>query len=260
MTLSKRQLERYARHLVMPEIGMEGQEKLLNAKVLLIGTGGLGSPIGLYLSAAGIGTLGIVDFDSVSFSNLQRQIIHGTEDVGRPKVESARDRIRSVNPDVKVELYRDKLNKNNAMNIFRGYDIVVDGTDNFPTRYLINDACVFSQKPLVHGSILKFDGQATVFKTPEGPCYRCLYPEPPPAGMVPSCAESGVLGVVPGIIGVIQANETIKLILGKGENLIGRLLLFNAMEMRFREVTLHRDPECPVCGENPTIKELMDYQ
>lgn len=260
MPLTNEQIQRYSRHLIMPEVGVDGQEKLLRAKILLIGAGGLGSPLGLYLAAAGVGTLGLVDFDLVDFSNLQRQVIHGTTDVGRPKVESARDRISSINPEVKVNLYQERISRSNIMNIVKDYDIVIDGTDNFPTRYLVNDACVFAKKPLIYGSIFRFDGQATVFKTPEGPCYRCLYPEPPPPGMVPSCAEGGVLGILPGIIGVMQATEAIKLILGKGEPLIGRLLLFNAMEMRFREVTLHRDPECPVCGENPTIKDLIDYE
>lgn len=260
MSLTNEQIQRYSRHLIMPEVGVEGQEKLLKASILLIGAGGLGSPLGLYLSAAGVGTLGLVDFDLVDFSNLQRQIIHGTEDVGRPKVESARDRIHSINPETKVNIYTEKLTSENIMKIIKDYDIVIDGTDNFPTRYLVNDACVFTKKPLIYGSIFRFDGQSTVFKTPEGPCYRCLYPEPPPPGMVPSCAEGGVLGILPGIIGVMQATEAIKLILGKGETLIGRLLLFNAMEMRFREVKILRDPECPVCGDHPTIKQLIDYE
>ena len=260
MPLTNEQIQRYSRHLIMPEVGVEGQEKLLNAKILLIGAGGLGSPLGLYLSAAGAGTLGLVDFDLVDFSNLQRQVIHGTENVGQPKVESARARILSINPEVKVNVYSTRLTRENTLDILRDYDVVIDGTDNFPTRYLVNDACVFLKKPLVYGSIFRFDGQATVFKTPEGPCYRCLYPEPPPPGMVPSCAEGGVLGILPGIIGVMQATEAIKLILGKGEPLVGRLVLFNAMEMRFREVKLRKDPDCPVCGKNPTIKELIDYE
>ncbi len=259
MPLSNEQIQRYSRHLIMPEVGVDGQEKLINAKILLIGAGGLGSPLGLYLAAAGVGTLGLVDFDHVDHSNLQRQIIHGTADVGRPKVDSAKERINSINPEVKVNTYQIRLTRDNIMDIVKEYDVVIDGTDNFQTRYLVNDACVFAKKPLVYGSIFRFDGQATVFKTPEGPCYRCLYPEPPPPGMVPSCAEGGVLGILPGIIGVIQATEGIKLILGKGETLVGRLLLFNAMEMRFREVTLRRDPDCPVCGKNPTVKELIDY-
>lgn len=259
MPLTNEQIQRYSRHLIMPEVGVDGQEKLIQSKILLIGAGGLGSPLGLYLSAAGVGTLGLVDFDKVDFSNLQRQIIHGTEDVGRPKIESARDRIHSVNPEVKVNLFETKLSRDNILDIIKDYDVIIDGTDNFPTRYLVNDACVFQKKPLVYGSIFRFDGQATVFKTPEGPCYRCLYPEPPPPGMVPSCAEGGVLGILPGIIGVMQATEAIKLILGKGESLVGRLLLFNAMEMRFREVKLSKDPDCPVCGKKPTVKELIDY-
>lgn len=260
MALTNDQIKRYSRHLIMPEVGVDGQEKLIQSKILLIGAGGLGSPLGLYLSAAGVGTLGLVDFDTVDFSNLQRQIIHGTEDVGRPKVESARDRINSINPEVKVNLYQEKLTKENIINIIDGYDVVIDGTDNFPTRYLVNDACVFKKKPLIYGSIFRFDGQVTVFKTPDGPCYRCLYPEPPPPGMVPSCAEGGVLGILPGIVGVMQATEAIKLIIGKGEPLIGRLILFNAMEMRFREVKIQRDKDCPVCGEKPSIKELIDYE
>ena len=260
MSLTNEHIQRYSRHLIMPEVGVDGQEKLLNARILLIGAGGLGSPLGLYLSAAGVGTLGLVDFDLVDFSNLQRQIIHRTEDVGRPKVESAKERILSINPETKVNIYTEKLTSENIMKIIENYDIVIDGTDNFPTRYLVNDACVFTKKPLIYGSIFRFDGQSTVFKTPEGPCYRCLYPEPPPPGMVPSCAEGGVLGILPGIIGVMQATEAIKLILGKGESLVGRLLLFNAMEMRFREVKIMRDPECPVCGDHPTIKQLIDYE
>jgi len=259
MALNNEQIQRYSRHLIMPEVGVDGQEKLLSTKMLLIGAGGLGSPLGLYLAAAGVGTLGIIDFDLVDTSNLQRQIIHSTADVGRPKVESAKARINSINPEVKVNTYQIRLTRDNIMDIFKDYDIIVDGTDNFQTRYLVNDACVFLKKPLIYGSIFRFDGQATVFKTPEGPCYRCLYPEPPPPGMVPSCAEGGVLGILPGIIGVMQATEAIKLAMGRGEPLIGRLLLFNAMEMRFREVKLQKDPDCPVCGKNPTVKELIDY-
>src|SRR3989344_2307106 len=260
MPLTNEQIQRYSRHLIMPEVGAEGQEKLLNAKILLIGAGGLGSPLGLYLSAAGAGALGLVDFDLVDFSNLQRQVIHGTENVGQPKVESARARILSINPEVKFNVYSTRLTRENTLDILRDYDVVIDGTDNFPTRYLVNDACVFLKKPLIYGSIFRFDGQATVFKTPEGPCYRCLYPEPPPPGMVPSCAEGGVLGILPGIIGIIQATEAIKLIIGKGEPLIGRLLLYNALEMRFREVRLRRSPDCPVCGDHPTITQLADYE
>ena len=259
MALNNEQIQRYSRHLIMPEVGVDGQEKLLNCKMLLIGAGGLGSPLGLYLAAAGVGTLGIIDFDRVDQSNLQRQIIHSTADIGRPKVDSAKARINSINPEVKVNTYQIRLTRDNIMDIFKEYDIIIDGTDNFQTRYLVNDACVFLKKPLIYGSIFRFDGQATVFKTPEGPCYRCLYPEPPPPGMVPSCAEGGVLGILPGIIGVIQATEAIKLAMGRGEPLIGRLMLFNAMEMRFREVTLQKDPDCPVCGKNPTVTELIDY-
>ena len=260
MALTNEQIQRYSRHLIMPEVGVDGQEKLLNTRMLLIGAGGLGSPLGLYLGAAGVGTLGLIDFDLVDTSNLQRQIIHSTADVGRPKVDSAKARINSINPEVKVNTYQIRLTRENIMDIFKEYDIIVDGTDNFQTRYLVNDACVFLKKPLVYGSIFRFDGQATVFKTPEGPCYRCLYPEPPPPGMVPSCAEGGVLGILPGIIGVIQATEAIKIAMGRGEPLIGRLMLFNAMEMRFREVKLQKDPDCPVCGKNPTVKELIDYE
>ncbi|MBI2915406.1 MAG: molybdopterin-synthase adenylyltransferase MoeB [Elusimicrobia bacterium] len=259
MPLTNEQIQRYSRHLIMPEVGVDGQEKLLQAKILLIGAGGLGSPLGLYLSAAGVGTLGIVDFDVVDFSNLQRQIIHRTEDVGRLKVDSAKERISGINPETTVNAYPTKLSSDNILDILKMYDLVIDGTDNFPTRYLVNDACVFAKKPLIYGSIFRFDGQVSVFKTPEGPCYRCLYPEPPPPGMVPSCAEGGVLGILPGIIGVMQATEAIKIILGKGESLVGRLLLFNAMEMRFREVKIKRDPDCPVCGDHPTVRELIDY-
>ncbi|OGX29440.1 MAG: molybdenum cofactor biosynthesis protein MoeB, partial [Omnitrophica WOR_2 bacterium RIFCSPHIGHO2_02_FULL_67_20] len=231
-----------------------------DAGILLIGAGGLGSPLGLYLAAAGVGRLGIVDFDTVDFTNLQRQIIHRTEDVGRLKVESAKERINAINPDVQVTAYNTKISRDNILELIAPYDVVIDGTDNFPTRYLVNDACIFRKKPNVYGSIFRFDGQATVFYPFKGPCYRCLYPEPPPPGMVPSCAEGGVLGVLPGIIGVIQATEAIKLILGQGEPLIGRLLLYNALKMEFREVALKRDPACPVCGEHPTVKELIDYE
>ena len=244
----------------MPEVGLEGQQKLTDAKVLLIGAGGLGSPLGLYLAAAGVGRLGIVDFDKVDFTNLQRQIIHRTEDVGRLKVDSAKERIAGINPEVEVTTYNTTLSRENIMEIIKDYDVVIDGTDNFPTRYLVNDACVFQKKPNIYGSIFRFDGQATVFVPFAGPCYRCLYPEPPPPGMVPSCAEGGVLGVLPGIIGVIQATEAVKLIIGKGRSLVGRLLLYNALKMEFREVKLRRDPNCPVCGETPTITELIDYQ
>ena len=258
--LSNEEIARYSRHLIMPEVALDGQKKLKSARVLTIGAGGLGSPLALYLAAAGVGTLGIVDFDVVDESNLQRQIIHGTSDVGRPKMESARDRIMDINPNVHVEAYEEALSSENALEIFKDFDIVVDGTDNFPTRYLVNDACVLLKKPNVYGSIFRFEGQASVFYAEEGPCYRCLYPEPPPPGLVPSCAEGGVLGILPGAIGTIQATETVKLILGIGEPLIGRLLLYDALDMRFREMKLHKDLSCPVCGENPTVTELIDYQ
>ena len=258
--LSNEEIARYSRHLIMPEVALEGQKKLKSARVLIIGAGGLGSPLALYLAAAGIGTLGIVDFDVVDESNLQRQIIHGTSDVGRKKMESARDRIEDINPNVEVETYEEALSSENALEIFADYDVIVDGTDNFPTRYLVNDACVLLNKPNVYGSIFRFEGQASVFYAEEGPCYRCLYPEPPPPGLVPSCAEGGVLGILPGAIGTIQATETAKLLLGIGEPLIGRLLLYDALNMRFREMKLRKDPNCPVCGENPTVTELIDYQ
>ncbi|MBI3324464.1 MAG: molybdopterin-synthase adenylyltransferase MoeB [Candidatus Omnitrophica bacterium] len=258
--LTKEQILRYSRHLIMPEVGIEGQRKLLDAKVLLIGAGGLGSPLGLYLAAAGVGTLGIVDFDAVDFTNLQRQIIHRNEDVGRLKVESAKERIQSINPQITVNTYNTRLSRENILGLAKDYDLIIDGTDNFPTRYLVNDACVFLKKPNVYGSIFRFEGQATVFFPFKGPCYRCLFPEPPPPGMVPSCAEGGVLGVLPGIIGTIQATEGIKLIIGKGEPLIGRLLLFNALAMEFRVVKLKRNPDCPVCGDHPTITKLIDYE
>ena len=261
MELSNDEIRRYSRHLILPEVGLAGQKRIKASSVLCIGAGGLGSPIAMYLAAAGVGRLGLVDFDTVDYSNLQRQIIHGTEDVGRPKGESAQETIRSINPNVEVTRHNVRLSSENAMDIIRSYDIVVDGTDNFPTRYLTNDACVLLQKPNVYGSIFRFEGQASVF-APHlgGPCYRCLYPEPPPPGMVPSCAEGGVLGVLPGIIGCIQATEILKLALGKGSSLINRLLLFNALDMKFREVKLRRDPKCPLCGEAPTIKELIDYE
>ena len=258
--LTRDQILRYSRHLIMPEVGVEGQQKLKDASILLIGAGGLGSPLGLYLAAAGVGRLGIVDFDKVDFTNLQRQIIHRTEDVGRLKVESAKERIHAINPEVQVTAFNAKLSRDNIMELINDYQVVIDGTDNFPTRYLVNDACVFQKKPNIYGSIFRFDGQATVFYPFKGPCYRCLYPEPPPPGMVPSCAEGGVLGVLPGIIGVIQATEAIKLMIGKGEPLIGRLLLYNALKMEFREVKLKRDPRCPVCGDHPTVTELVDYE
>jgi adenylyltransferase/sulfurtransferase len=264
-TLSNEEVARYSRHLIMPEVGVEGQRRLKAARVLMIGTGGLGAPVGMYLAAAGVGTLGVVDFDVVETSNLQRQIIHGTKDVGRPKIESARDRLLDINPHVRVEAYETRLSSDNALELFRQYDIVVDGTDNFPTRYLVNDACVLAGKPNVYGSIFRFEGQASVFwaaaEGGRGACYRCLYPEPPPPGLVPSCAEGGVLGVLPGIVGAIQANETVKLILGAEDGaLINRLLLFDAWRMRFRELKLRKDPACPVCGEGATIKELIDYE
>ena len=260
MELSNEEIARYSRHLIMPEVALDGQKQLKAAKVLTVGTGGLGSPLALYLAAAGIGTIGIVDFDVVDESNLQRQIIHGTSDVGRPKVESAYEKIKDINPNVEVRVHEEALTSENALEIFEDYDVIVDGTDNFPTRYLLNDACVLLGKPNVYGSIFRFEGQASVFFAEEGPCYRCLYPEPPPPGLVPSCAEGGVLGILPGAIGTIQATETVKLILGIGEPLIGRLLLYDALGMSFREMKLRKDPNCPVCGENPTVTELIDYQ
>jgi adenylyltransferase/sulfurtransferase len=259
-TLSNDEILRYSRHLIMPEVGMEGQIKLKNAKVLLVGAGGLGAPLGLYLAAAGVGRIGVVDFDVVDFTNLQRQVIHGTKDVGRKKLDSARDSMKDINPNVQIDGYDVALSSENALEIISGYDMVVDGTDNFPTRYLVNDACVILKKPNVYGSIFRFEGQATVFAYPGGPCYRCLYPEPPPPGLVPSCAEGGVLGILPGIIGLIQATEAVKLILGVGEPLVGRLMLYDALAMKFRELKLRRNPECPVCGDHPTITKLIDYQ
>ena len=258
-TLSNEEVLRYSRHLIMPEVGMEGQLKLKRAKVLLVGSGGLGAPLGLYLAAAGVGRLGVVDFDAVDFTNLQRQVIFGTSDVGRKKLTAARERLSNLNPEIQIDAYETRLTSENALDIIREYDIVADGTDNFPTRYLVNDACVLLGKPNVYGSIFRFEGQASIFGYPGGPCYRCLYPEPPPPGLVPSCAEGGVLGVLPGIIGCIQAMETLKLILGSGEPLIGRLLLFDALKMRFRELKLRRNPDCPVCGEHRTITRLIDY-
>ncbi len=260
MSLTQDQISRYSRHLLLPEVGVEGQEKICSAKVLCIGTGGLGSPVSLYLAAAGVGKLGLVDFDVVDFSNLQRQIVHGESTVGQLKVDSAKNRIADMNSTVEVVAYNARLTSENAMDILRDYDIVVDGTDNFPTRYLANDACVLLGKPYVYGSILKFEGQASVFNAKEGPCYRCLFPEPPPPGLVPSCAEGGVLGILPGIVGLIQANEAVKLILGKGETLVGRLMLFDALTMKFREMRLRKDKNCPICGESPSIKELVDYE
>ncbi len=259
-TLSKDEILRYSRHLIMPEVGMEGQLKLKAAKVALIGTGGLGAPLGMYLAAAGIGRIGLVDFDVVDFTNLQRQVIHGTKDVGKKKLDSAAETMLDINPYVEIDRHEVALSSENALGILKDYDIVVDGTDNFPTRYLVNDACVLLKKPNVYGSIFRFEGQATIFAYPGGPCYRCLYPEPPPPGLVPSCAEGGVLGILPGTVGLIQATETVKLILGIGEPLIGRLVLYDALAMRFRELKLRRNPECPVCGDHPTITKLIDYQ
>jgi len=257
--LSNDEILRYSRHLIMPEVGMEGQQKLKAAKVLCIGAGGLGSPLALYLTAAGVGTLGIVDFDVVDYTNLQRQIIHTTADVGRKKLDSAAEKLKAINPYINLRTFDTRLSSANALELFREFDIIADGTDNFPTRYLVNDACVLTGKPNVYGSIFRFEGQASVFATEEGPCYRCLYPEPPPPGLVPSCAEGGVLGILPGLVGVIQATETIKLILGQGDPLIGRLLLVDALGMKFRELKLRKSPDCPVCGKNPTVRELIDY-
>jgi Dinucleotide-utilizing enzymes involved in molybdopterin and thiamine biosynthesis family 2 len=261
LEFSSEQIKRYARHIILPEVGGEGQERLLSSKVLLIGAGGLGAPCGYYLGAAGIGTLGIVDFDTVDLSNLQRQIWHGTNDVGRYKVDSAKDSIERINPDVRVVTYKEKICSENIKELISGYDVVIDATDNFPTRYLINDACHFIKKPLVYGSIFRFDGQATVF-LPEGdgPCYRCLFPSPPPPGLVPSCQEAGVLGVLPGVIGAIQANEAIKIILGVGRTLNGRLLIYDALDMKFTEMKLRKDKTCPLCGENPSVLDLIDYE
>ncbi len=258
--LSKDEILRYSRHLIMPEVGMDGQLKLKQAKVLCVGAGGLGSPLALYLAAAGVGKLGIVDFDVVDFTNLQRQVIHDTNDVGRPKLVSARETLHDINPHVEVVAHETRLTSENALDILKGYDVVADGTDNFPTRYLVNDACVLLGKPNVYGSIFRFEGQAAVFYAKEGPCYRCLYPEPPPPGLVPSCAEGGVLGVLPGIIGSIQALETIKLIVGKGRPLVGRLILFDALSLKFRELKLRKNPDCPICGAHPTITKLIDYE
>ena len=258
--LSNQEIARYSRHLILPEVGLEGQRKLKNARVLTIGTGGLGSPLGLYLAAAGVGTIGIVDFDVVDESNLQRQIIHGTKDVGRPKIASAADRLRDINPHTKIEEFETRLTSENALELFKDFDVIVDGTDNFPTRYLVNDASVLAGKPNVYGSIFRFEGQASVFWAEKGACYRCLYPEPPPPGLVPSCAEGGVLGVLPGIVGTIQANEVIKVILGAEGILLDRLLLFDAWTMNFRQLKLRKDPDCPLCGDDPSIKELVDYE
>jgi molybdopterin/thiamine biosynthesis adenylyltransferase/rhodanese-related sulfurtransferase/molybdopterin converting factor small subunit len=258
--LTNDEIKRYSRHLIMPEVGVDGQRKLKAASILCIGAGGLGSPVAMYLAAAGVGRLGIVDFDVVDFSNLQRQILHGTPDVGRSKLASAKDRLEALNPNVQVDTYETALSSENALKLFEPYDVIVDGTDNFPTRYLVNDACVLLGKPNAYGSIFRFEGQASVFGAKDGPCYRCLYPEPPPPGLVPSCAEGGVLGVLPGIIGVIQATEAIKLVLGVGEPLIGRFLIFDALKMKFRELKLRKDPDCPVCGTHPTVTHLIDYE
>ncbi len=258
--LSNQEVQRYSRHLIMPEVGVDGQRRLKSASVLCIGAGGLGSPAALYLAAAGVGRIGLVDYDVVDFSNLQRQIIHATSDIGRPKLQSAKERLEALNPEVAIETYETQLSSANALDLFAGYDVILDGTDNFPTRYLVNDACVLLRKPNAYGSIFRFEGQASVFAYEGGPCYRCLYPEPPPPGLVPSCAEGGVLGVLPGIIGTIQATETIKLILGAGSTLVGRLLLYDALQMRFRELKLRRDPGCPACGDRPEIHSLIDYE
>ena len=258
--LTSDEVRRYSRHLIMPEVGVDGQRKLKAAKVLCVGAGGLGSPASLYLAAAGVGTLGLIDFDTVDFSNLQRQVLYSTDDVGRPKLQAAADRLHGLNPNVKIVPHETMLNSSNALEIFRHYDIIVDGADNFPTRYLVNDACVLSGKPNVYGSIFRFDGQVSIFATKNGPCYRCLYPEPPPPGLVPSCAEGGVLGVLPGVVGTIQATEAIKLILGVGDSLVGKLLLFDALQMKFRTLKLQKDRECPVCGDHPTVTKLIDYE
>jgi sulfur-carrier protein adenylyltransferase/sulfurtransferase len=259
-TLTNDEVKRYSRHLIMPEVGVEGQRKLKAGKVLCIGAGGLGSPAALYLAAAGVGTLGIVDFDAVDVSNLQRQILHSTADIGRSKLASAKEKLHALNPEIRIDTFETALSSENALELFEPYDIILDGTDNFPTRYLVNDACVLLGKPNAYGSIFRFEGQASVFATKQGPCYRCLYPEPPPPGLVPSCAEGGVLGVLPGMIGVIQATEAIKLILGVGEPLIGRFLIYDALRMRFRELKLKKDPDCPVCGTHPTVTRLIDYE
>ena len=258
--LNPDEIKRYSRHLIMPEVGIDGQKKLKAGSVLCIGAGGLGSPAAMYLAAAGVGRIGMVDFDVVDFSNLQRQLLHGTSSVGRSKLDSAKDRLRDLNPHVEIDTYETTLSSDNALDLFKPYDVILDGTDNFPTRYLVNDACVLTGTPNAYGSIFRFEGQASVFAAKDGPCYRCLYPEPPPPGLVPSCAEGGVLGVLPGIIGVIQATEAIKLILGVGEPLIGRFLIYDALKMRFRELKLRKDPDCPVCGTHPTVTKLIDYE
>ena len=258
--LSNQEVARYSRHLIMPEVGMEGQLKLKASSVLCIGAGGLGSPVAMYLAAAGVGRIGIVDFDIVDYSNLQRQVIHGTPDVGRLKLDSASGRLNAINPEIHVETHNEALTSSNALRLLGGYDVIVDGTDNFPTRYLVNDACVLLGKPNVYGSIFRFEGQASVFATKDGPCYRCLYPEPPPPGLVPSCAEGGVLGILPGVVGTIQATEAVKLIIGVGEPLINRFMIYDALRMKFRELKLRKDPECPVCGDTPSVTELIDYE
>jgi molybdopterin/thiamine biosynthesis adenylyltransferase/rhodanese-related sulfurtransferase/molybdopterin converting factor small subunit len=259
-TLSNDEVKRYSRHLIMPEVGVDGQLKLKAAKVLCIGAGGLGSPVAMYLAAAGVGTIGLVDFDVVDYSNLQRQILHSTPDVGKPKLQSAKEKLNALNPEIEIRTHEVALSSQNALHLFEPYDVIVDGTDNFPTRYLVNDACVLLGKPNAYGSIFRFEGQASVFATKEGPCYRCLYPEPPPPGLVPSCAEGGVLGVLPGMIGIIQATETVKLIMGIGEPLIGRFLIYDALRMKVRELKLRKDPDCPVCGTHPTVTKLIDYE
>jgi adenylyltransferase/sulfurtransferase len=260
VTLTNEEIQRYSRHLILPEVGKSGQEKLKAAKIMLIGTGGLGAPNGLYLAAAGVGTLGLIDFDVVDHSNLHRQVLFGTESVGMAKVEASKKALERINPNVKINTYNEMLTSKNAMEIFKDYDLIIDGTDNFPTRYLVNDACVFLNKPNIYGSIFRFEGQATVFKPKDGPCYRCLYPEPPPPGEVPSCAEGGVLGILPGLVGMIQASEAIKYFIGKGDLLIGRLLQISVLDMTFRELKIRRDPGCPVCGDKPTQKGLIDYE
>jgi molybdopterin/thiamine biosynthesis adenylyltransferase len=258
-SLSKEQIERYSRHIILPDVGGEGQKKLLSSHVLLLGMGGLGSPAALYLAAAGVGTLGLVDFDTVELSNLQRQVIHTTDDLGKTKVQSAKETIHAINPDVKVQEHEERLSVDNVMEIISDYDLVVDGTDNFPTRFLLNDACVMKRKPIVYGAIFRFEGQVSVFAPDQGPCYRCLIPELPPPGSVPRCQEAGVLGILPGIIGTLQATEAIKLILGLGKPLIGRLLLFDALDMEMHEMKLRKNPKCPACGEDSNLVELVDY-
>lgn len=260
MNLTPEQLTRYSRHFILPEVGEEGQKKLLKSRVLIVGTGGLGSPIALYLAAAGVGTLGLVDFDNVDLSNLQRQILHTNDEIGKSKLDSAEKRIKAMNPDTNVVKYPVRLSSQNALQILKDYDVIIDGTDNFPTRYLTNDACVFLKKPNIYGSIFRFDGLITVFDAQKGPCYRCLYPEPPPPGMVPSCAEGGVLGVLPGVVGTVQATEAIKLLIGIGTTLVGRLLVYDALRMSFRELKIQKDPECPVCSKHPTVTQLIDYE